>query len=366
MWKKVILIGLGVVVIAAVVFAITRDGAADVQDGITTVEIKKGTIEDKALAVGQIEPRKQIAVKSKIGGLVRRVFVDIGDRVEVGDPLFDIAPDPTPLEYTEAKRQVELAEVSFQNAQREYDRAKSLVDKKLISVQEFESEQARFDEADLRCKLAREKLSLIESGRTNVADREVDNIIKSNIKGTVLTLEAEEGDPVVPLTTYQSGTELMTLAYMDDLIFTGNVDEIDVGKLRTGMDVILEIGAIPNEKIDGRLTRISPKAHVEDGATLFEVEVEITDAGNKFLRAGYSANASIYIMKREDVIVAPERLLNITDTLITCEVQDTAGAISDREVEIGLSDGINVEVVSGLSEGELLVERPPREITAEG
>ena len=290
------------------------------------------------------------------------MFVETGETVRQGDPLFDIAPDPTPIEFAEAKRQMELSEVSFANTRRDYDRARTLVDKQLISTQEFESEQARYDEAELRYKLAQEKLQLIESGRAQVADREVSNIIRSNISGTVLSLEAEEGDPVVPLTTYQSGTELMTLADMEDLIFKGNVDEIDVGKLRTGMEVIIEIGALPGSNIIGELTKISPRAHKEEGATLFEVEVEIVDVGDTYLRAGYSANANIMITKKEDILLVPERLITITDSVVTCEVQDTAGAIAERTIETGLSDGINIEITDGLEEGELLVERPPREI----
>ncbi|MCP4567312.1 MAG: efflux RND transporter periplasmic adaptor subunit, partial [FCB group bacterium] len=172
-------------------------------------------------------------------------------------------------------------------------------------------------------------------------------------------------DPVVPLTSYQSGTELMTLAYMDDLVFKGNVDEIDVGKLKAGMEVELEVGALPDAGVLGVLTRISPKAHREDGATLFEVEAEITEAGTSFLRAGYSANADVMITKKTDILLAPERLINMEDSAASCEVMDTAGAITTREIEVGLSDGMNIEIKSGLEEGELLVERPPKEITGE-
>jgi len=260
---------------------------------------------------------------------------------------------------------VELSEVTFANIKREYDRTKSLIDKQLISNSEFESKQAQYDEAELRLKLATEKLALIESGRILVADREVDNIIKSPINGTVLSIEIEEGDPVVPLTSYQSGTEMMTLAYMEDLVFKGNVDEIDVGKLRVSMEVEMEIGALPNEKVFGKLTRVSPKAHREEGATLFEVEVEITDAGNNFLRAGYSANADIMITRKTDILLAPERLITMEDSVASCEIMDTAGVITSREVTVGLSDGINIEIVEGLEEGELLVERPPKEITGD-
>jgi HlyD family secretion protein len=350
-------------IVGVAVFLLVSDGSASRDQGPKTIAAAKGEIVDKALAVGRIDPRKQVAVKSKIAGLVRKRYAEVGDLVRAGEPLFDIAPDPTPVEFAEAKRQVELAEVTFANVEREYDRAKSLRDKQLISHQEFESKQAEYDETELRLKLAREKLALIESGHTRVADRQVDNIIKSPISGTVLTVAVEEGDPVVPLTSYQSGTDLMTLAYMEDLIFKGNVDEIDVGKLRSGMEVELEIGALPGVTVVGTLTKVSPKAHREEGATLFEVEVEIVQTSDTYLRAGYSANANIMITKKTDILVVPERLITIEDSVARCEIMDSTGVITTRELKTGLSDGINIEIVEGLAEGDLVVERPPREIT---
>jgi HlyD family secretion protein len=363
MLKRIVIGIISVGIIGVAIFLLVSDGSASRDQGPKTVAAAKGEIIDKAMAVGRIEPRRQVAVKSKVAGLIRKKYAEVGDLVRVGDPLFDIAPDPTPVEFAEAKRQVELAEVTFANVEREYERSKSLRDKQLISHQEFESKEAEYDESELRLKLAREKLALIESGHTEVADRQVDNIIKSPMSGTVLSVAVEEGDPVVPLTSYQSGTDLMTLAYMEDLIFKGNVDEIDVGKLRTGMEVELEIGALPGVTVVGTLTKVSPKAHREEGATLFEVEVEIVQTGDAFLRAGYSANANIMITRKTDILVVPERLITIEDSVARCEIMDSTGVITTREIKTGLSDGINIEITDGLAEGELVVERPPREIT---
>ena len=299
MIKKVIFATLLVVVVGAVLF-FAIDGSAKKDDGLKTFAAEKGSIIDKALAVGRIHPKREISIKSKLSGIVKRRFVEIGDIVKAGDPLFDISPDPTPIEFAEAKRQVELYQVTFANAKREFDRTKSLKDKQLISHQEYESADAKCEEAELRLKLAEEKLSLIESGSTNVADRRVENIIRAPIDGTILSVLVEEGDPIVPLTSYQAGTDLMTLAQMDVLIFKGNVDEIDVGKLYEGMICEIEIGAIPNQKIEGTLRKISPKAHKEEGSTLFEVEIKIPIINDVKLRAGYSANADIIITKKED------------------------------------------------------------------
>ncbi len=364
MIKRIVLIAFLVVIVGGVLF-FAIDGAAKKEEGYKTVPVERGSIVDKALAVGRIEPKKEISVKSKISGIVKKVHVEIGDFVGVGEPLFDIAPDPTPLEFAEAKRQVELSQVVFDNAKREYDRMKTLNDRQLVSRQDYDNALAAYDEAELRLKLSEEKLSLIQSGQAKIADRTVDNTIKSPIAGTVLSLLVEEGDPVVPLTSYQAGTEMMTLAEMDDLVFTGNVDEIDVGKLAEGMEVEIEIGALPNEKVPGLLKKISPKAHKEEGSTLFEVEIQIQEMSRTFLRAGYSANADIIITKKEDILLIPERLIEMKDSIPTVEVEDTTGVIATREIETGLSDGIRIEVVEGLQEGELLVERPPKEITAD-
>ncbi len=363
---KKILFGVVIVgVIAAVVFFLAKDGSAKKDDQLKTVKVTKGSIIEKALAVGKIVPKREISVKSKIGGLVRKIYVEVGDRVTVGDPLLDIAPDPTPIEYAEAKRQVELSQVSFENTKTQYDRDKSLRDKQLISNQQYEDRKMAYDEAELRLKLSKEKLALIESGHTEVANRQIDNVIKSTISGTVLSIDVKEGDPVVPLTSYQAGSELMALAYMEDLLFEGNVDEIDVGKLNEGMNADIEIGALPNQKIAGALKTISPKAHKEEGSTLFEVEITIPTKGMEGLRAGYSANANVIIARKDSVLVVPERLVKTKDSTSTVEIRDSLGVVTEHKIKTGLSDGINIEVDSGLIEGQEIVERPPREITAE-
>lgn len=361
MIKKILLIGFIVVLVGAVLF-FAINGSASRETGFQTVPVEKGSIIDKALAVGKIEPRQEIAVKSKISGVVKRIHVEIGDPVKIGDPLLDIEPDPTPLEFAESKRQVEIYQVSFDNAKREYERLKALAEKGLISSQDLESKQAGYKEAELRLKLAKEKLALIESGETIIADIEVDNTVRSKVNGMVLSRLVDEGDPVVPLTSYQEGTELMTLAYMEDLIFKGTVDEIDVGRLNLGLDAEIKVGALPNDTIRGKLLRVSPKARTDQGSNVFDVEISIQQIGSNLLRAGYSANADLVINQAKDILMVPERLINIVNDTSYVELQDTLGNISQVVIETGLSDGINIEVKSGVKEGDLLVERPPREI----
>jgi len=361
MSKKVILIVVAVVVVGVILFLLFKPSGKK-ENSITTVKAEKGKIVEKALAMGRIEPENQIAVKSKISGIVKKVFVEMGDSVKEGDPLIDISPNPTPLELAEAKRQVEIDSVNYENLGKEYERTGELLQKKLISQQEFDQTLRSFREADLRLKLAQEKLSLIDKGKTNIANRKIESVIKSPITGTILERKVNVGDPVVPLTSYQAGTELFTLANMNDLIFRGTVDEIDVGKLKEGMPVDLKIGALPNDTVEGLLYKISPKAKLQENTTLFDVEIKITKAGFQMLRAGYSANADIIIQKKENVLIIPERVIEFKEDTAFVEIREPKGEIVKKTIKTGLSDGLNIEVVEGLKEGDLLVERPPKEI----
>ncbi len=364
MVKKIIASIIGIGTIGLVLF-FAIDGSANRDDTYKTVKAEKGSIIDKALAVGRIEPKQEVSVKSKIPGIVRKIYVEIGDQVKVGEPLLNVAPDPTPIEFAEAKRNLEIFAVTFENDDREAKRSKSLLDKNLISQQEYESIQSTRNQSELRLQLAQDKFDLLESGRSENSKINDDNIIRSPISGTILSMEVEEGDPVVPLTTYQAGTDLITIAKMDNLIFKGNVDEIDVGKLFVGMPAEIEIGAISGDRIEGKLVRISPKAHKEEGSTLFEVEISIHGGGDIFLRAGYSANADIIITKKEDIILIPERLIRLEDSVSTIELVDSMGVITEKEIKTGLSDGINIEVIEGVDVGMEIVERPPKEITGD-
>jgi HlyD family secretion protein len=362
MKKKIIIIA--VVVVVAVLVFMGIKGSGSKQQSNNSARAEMGSIVDKALAIGQIEPRNQISVKSKISGIVRQMFVEMGDPVRKGNLLVEIQPDPTPLEYAEAKRQVEIDSVNYDNQRKELERVSELLAKKLVSQQEYDQYSRSAGEAELRLKLSQERFSLIERGRTNIAGKKVESVIRSPIDGTVLERRINVGDPVVPLTSYQAGTELFTLADMEELIFRGTVDEIDVGKLSVGMPAVLKIGALPNDTIQGVLYKISPKARKEENSTLFDLEIKITQTGPSMLRAGYSANADIIITKKDSILVIPERLVEFVEDTTFVQVKDsTSGEIERKPIKTGLSDGLNIEVTEGLKEGEILVEKPPKEIT---
>jgi HlyD family secretion protein len=358
--KKKIIIPIIVLVAAAIVFLLVS-GRKKKGDDLKFVPVKRGDIAERALAVGTLEPEQEIKVKSTIPGIVSEVLFKVGDAVAKDSPLFQISPNPTPLEYVEARRSMEVAEVSLSKIQSERDRNAELAREKLISQAQMDSLEADFNEAQLRHRVAREKFELLEKGRIQMSNRNIDSTIKAPISGVMLSLSAHRGDPVVPLTNFQPGTELCSMADMKRILFKGTVDEIDVGKLVPGMEAEIQIGAMAENKIRGTLDRIFPKAKKEGNATLFDVEITLGEAPGIILRAGYSATAYVTIQQHKDVLVVPERLVLSESEKRFVEVKKI-DIISKVEVKTGLSDGLNIEILEGLKEGDLVVERPPREI----
>lgn len=361
LWKTLFIL----VVLAgasAGVYAWTRNGKKGDGD-FKQVEVIQGSIVEKAVAVGQIQPRQKFSVKSKISGIVKRALVEVGDTVQAGDPLFEIAPDPTPLEVTEVDRQVESAEASFKRAEGDYQRSLQLSRSGVLPKSDVEAKKESYDLAHVALTKAEQNRDLTRKGRLTVSGTE--SIIRAPAAGTILTRTVNPGDPIVPLTSYQPGTEMATIADMRDLIFKGTVDEIDVGKLSVGMATRIKVGALPTDVVTGRVSRIAPQAQQKEGATLFDVEVEL-EPSKITLRAGYSANADVIIREKKDVLVIPERLVTFADGGKKASVElPGSDPKSPKKVDIktGISDGLNVEVLSGLTKGQKIVERPPKEIS---
>ncbi len=362
MKKKIAISTLALVVIggASLMFFGGKNSSDDGK--LPRVKVVRGTIIDKALAVGTIEPENEISVKSKVSGVVSRIFTDVGVYVKAGQPLLEVRPDPTPLELADAKRQVELSQVDLTNLKKEAVRQKSLYESKLISDKEYENFQKQYEESELRLKIATEKLALMESGKIKIGNTQIESIVKAPISGFVLNRTIEVGDPVTPLTSYQEGTVLMKMANMERLLFKGTVDEIDVGKMKEGMDVEIKVGALPNDTVRGSLRKIWLKADKKENATVFPIEIIIPVGSNSVLRAGYSANANIIIQKKVNVISIPERTVTFRGDSAFVKVASGAGKEEERYIKTGLSDAINVEVVSGLKEGEEVCEKPVKKI----
>jgi HlyD family secretion protein len=311
------------------------------------IKVTKGDVRDVAVALGTIEVKYETSVKSTFSGVIKKVFVEIGDVVKKGDPIFEIDPTPTPFELASVRKEVRVSEVRLNNAKKDLERKKTLFEKGLISDKEYENVQQDLLEAQSVFDLAKQSLDLMEKGKAKVGETPLDAIIRSPVAGTILSREANIGDPVVPLTSYQPGTELMKIAGLQNLLFKGTVDEIDVGRLEEGMKAKITVGAIPDEEIYGVIDIIAPKAWKKEGATVFDIEILVTDKGNKPLRVGYSATADIIIAERKDVLVIPEGAVHFEENKKYVFLANG----EKREIEVGLSDGLRIEVVSGLKEG---------------
>lgn len=341
-----------------------KDSNGDSEQEQPFVLADRGTVVEKALAVGKIEPENEIEVKSKISGVVSRIYAEPGTYVKKGDPLIEVSPDPTPLEMVEAKRNLERTEIEMRNLLSELNRLETLLASDLISQQEYDHAEQRYNDVVIRAQINNERLELLEHGRVTVGDTVIESIIRSPIDGFILEKMVDIGEPVVPLTSYQAGTALMSLAGMDRLLFKGTVDEIDVGKLEEGMPAEIKIGALQGSIIRGVVSRISLKATQQDNATVFPIEIIITDTAGAVLRAGYSANADIIIERMEDTIILPERVIVMRDGRAFVEVPNgTLDGSMEKEIELGLTDAITVAVVDGLEEGEKVYERPLKSLT---
>jgi HlyD family secretion protein len=362
---RTLLILIVLVAVAAALYALARGGKDEAEFKLVNVE--KGSITEKALAVGQIQPRQKFQVKSKISGIVRRCLVEVGDRVRAGDPLFEIVPDPTPLELSEVDRRVDSAQASYNRARAEHERAIELSRSGVLPKSDLDAKRESFELAKIALTKAEQDRDLTRKGVSGAGAR-MESTLRAPAAGTILTRAVNPGDPVVPLTSYQPGTELGTIADMSDLIFKGTVDEIDVGKLRVGLPARIKVGALPSDVVTGKVSRIAPQAQQKEGATLFDVEIELDPSNKVVLRAGYSANADLIIREKKDVLVVPERVVLFEDggkkTFVELPAAEPKQPPKKLEVKLGISDGLNAELVAGLKLGDKVVERPPKKLTS--
>ncbi len=360
--KHIVLSSIGGVVVLGAAYLLLSGSNSSDEKGPVRVKVTRENIVDKALAVGTIEPENEISVKSKVSGVVRRIFADAGSYVKAGQPLLEVKPDPTPLELADAKRQVQLRAVETENLTKEMTRQDALLKKSLVSIREYDEVDRRSQEAQLQLKIARERLALLESGKVTIENTEIESIIKAPIDGFVLSKTVQVGDPVTPLTSYQEGTVLMKMANMERLIFKGTVDEIDVGRLHEGMESELKVGALPQDKISGTLVRISLKAEKKENATVFPIEISVPRGSNATLRAGYSANANIFIQRKDSVLTIPERVVTFRNDSALVKIPLGPGKEEERLIKTGLSDAIKIEVTEGLKEGDEVLEKPVKKI----
>ena len=314
------------------------------------------TIIKKTVAIGKVIPRREIEVKSQVSGVVEKVYVIAGQTVKKGDVLAKITLRPSMLNVNSAESQVQSAKINLQNSESEYNRQKKLYAQKLISESEYNKFLVSYNLQKEALSSAENYLQLLNSGVTKNSDK-VSNLIPATVDGMVLDVPNKEGAFIVESSTFQSGTSLAVLADMTDMIFEGLVDESEVGKLREGMELVLNIGALQGKPFTAILEYISPKGVTDQGTIKFQIRAAVKLNKELFLRANYSANADIVLEKKENVLAINEGNLLIEEKASFVEVETAPQKFEKREVKTGLSDGINIEILSGLKASEKIKHR---------
>lgn len=312
------------------------------------------TIIRKTVATGSIIPRREIEIKSQVSGVVDKIYVEAGEIARKGQLLSKIRIIPNSVALNNAQTQLRSARINYENSKKEKDRQEQLFKENIISEVEYNEFKLDFELREEALAAAESNLQLIKEGASKKAGTAT-NEVRSTVDGMILDVPIREGSFVIESNTFNEGTTIVSIANMQEMIFEGQVDESEVGKIREGMPLKLIIGALEGESFDAILEYISPKGVEEEGAIQFEVRAAIEIQDSVFLRAGYSANADIVLEEKEDVMAIKESNLIFEDEeKIFVEVMSGPQQFEKRQIETGISDGINIEVVSGLSSDEKL------------
>ncbi len=305
----------------------------------------------KTVATGSVVPRKEIEIKPQVSGIVEEIYLEAGSKVKTGDIIAKVKIIPDMVTLNNAESRVNQAQLNYDDAKIDYNRQKELYDKSIIPYEEYQKAQLSFNTAREELEAAQNNLDLIRKGVTKKTAHESNTLIRSTINGMILDVPVEVGNSVIQSNTFNDGTTIAVVADMSDMIFDGQVDETEVGKIHEGMDIILTIGAIEDETFKAKLTYLSPKGEEENGAIQFKIKADVNLKEGQFIRAGYSANANIVLERKDSVMVIPEGLLQFEDDSSFVEVN--IGTLEEpnyekRFVTTGLSDGINIEITDGL------------------
>ena len=308
------------------------------------------SIEKKTVVTGKVIPEDEVEIKPQISGIIELLYVDEGDLVTNGDLLAKVKVVPDEQALNSAKGRLSNTLILFENAKIEFKRNQSLFEKEIISKQQFDNAKLSYDQAEQNLKNARSDLQIIKLGSAGGSSIANTNI-RATVAGTILEIPIKEGDQVIESNTFNAGTTIATVADLKKMIFEGKVDEADVEKLVIGMPLTVNLGAIQDKDFDAKLNFIAPKGNEEQGTVQFKIEGDVYLDDSVFIRAGYSANASLVLEKKDSVMCISEALLQfdkITNNPYV-DVKNDKGKFERKNIELGISDGINVEILSGLS-----------------
>ncbi|MBN1116846.1 MAG: efflux RND transporter periplasmic adaptor subunit [Bacteroidales bacterium] len=306
----------------------------------------------KTVATGSVVPRKEIQIKPQESGIITEIYIDPGDIVKHGDLIAKIQIIPEMTEINSAENRLNKAKLEFDNARISFERNKELYENKVIALSEFETEELKYKTSKEDLDAAENHLQLIREGVTKKMGGQTNTLIRSTIEGMVLDVPVKEGNSVIKSNAFNDGTTVAIVADMAEMVFEGDVDETEVGKIKEGMHLLLTIGALETESFDAYLEYISPKGVEENGAIQFEIKAAVKLKENQFIRAGYSANADIVLDRRDSVLAVSEKVLQFSNDSVFVEVETTPQIFEKRTVKTGLSDGINIELLEGIGKEE--------------
>ncbi|EJY0883477.1 efflux RND transporter periplasmic adaptor subunit [Vibrio cholerae] len=336
---------------------------------LPTLSVSRGTIEKQAVAVGQIVPSHAVAIKSQINGIVGEIYVHEGQHVEQGQPLIKVRPNPTPQALTDASTELMQSEANLESDLQRLDNLERLVKQQIIPSNYDDYVRAK---ADVKAKKAevqqkRQNLELIRSGEASIGQAKLSSTLYAPISGTILNIKVEVGEPIISTESSQAATEMIQLADMKNIVFKGSVSEHDAAQLNAGMPASITVAPYPEQVINGQLTKVAIQSERlnnpenKDGKSFdngFQVEIGQLDIPeNMTLRSGFSASAKITLQRAADVLTLPERALQFEgETPMVLIADGSAQGYTAHPVKLGLSDGVQVEILEGVAEKDSIVD----------
>ena len=348
---KIILIVIAIFFIVALIWFGKKNKSAVVE--YETEKPFKTTIVKKTVATGTVTPLEEIEIKPQITGIIDKIFLLEGSKVKKGDLIATVRVVPNEQSLISAQGRVNNLKITLENAKIQYDRNKNLFDKGVISRAEFERFELTYNQAKQDLQNAQNDYLIIKRGSAGSGGAANTNII-AQISGTILEIPVKEGDQVIQSNNFNAGTTIASIADMSKMIFEGKVDESEVGKLVKDSDIDVSIGAIEGVKFPAKLNFIAPKGTEESGAVQFKIKADMSLDDKYFVRAGYSANADIVLEKKDSVLAIKEALLKFDQKTEApyVEVKTGEGTFERRDIKLGTSDGVNVEILEGVTKDD--------------
>lgn len=364
-FKYILMALVAVIFIGTFVFLyIKSQPQPEVYDEFTLqrMDIRKTTV-----VTGKIEPRNEVNVKPQISGIITEILKEAGETVQEGEVIAKVKVIPDMGSLSAAQSRLRLAEINRKQAQTDYDREKTLFDKGLVAADEYDKIAQALRQAREEVDAAQDNLEVVRDGVSKSNASASSTLIRSTITGLILDIPVKVGNSVILANTFNDGTTIATVANMNDLIFRGNIDETEVGRLSTGMTMKITIGALQDLKFDARLEYIAPKATDQNGANQFEIKAAVNLPSNATnIRSGYSANAEIVLAEAKNVLAVQESAIEFDgdDTYVyVIKGEGDKQTYERRKVQTGISDGIHIEIRSGVKPDERI--RGPKMIATE-